>query len=351
MTGAGGSAGHNVCWSLRVSPDGKNLDITGTDSDKTVLELNNWIDNRYRIVDAEDPSYVSVLNKIIRRRKVEAVFPQPDYEVARLSRDASKLEARVLLPKPSTVSSCLDKYEALLKWHSAGLRKQPIVLSPASDPMLEMVKSLTYPVWLRARQGAGGLLSCLARNWKEIYHWGMFHWEYGLKSDFVVEEYLPGRDFCFMSIWKDGTLLTSMARERLSWVGNRAVGTGGTSKLNRVVHSEKVNQASLKSIKAIDEKPHGIFCVDLKEREDGTPCPTEVNCRFTTNVHYLALASIRLARPELNYPWIAARAALGEDIPRLKQLDAFPAGLWFTKNTDMGFTMVEDDAWRAADFT
>src|SRR5712692_8141927 len=35
VTGAGGSAGNNVCWSLRVSPDGKNLDIIGTDTERT----------------------------------------------------------------------------------------------------------------------------------------------------------------------------------------------------------------------------------------------------------------------------------------------------------------------------
>ena len=282
---------------------------------------------------------------------MEAVFPQPDYEVGRISRESQKLEARVFLPDPSTVLLCLDKYEALLKWQTAGLRREPILLSPRSRSTARKIRSLDYPAWLRARHGAGGLMSCLANSWKEAYHWVMFHWEHGLKSDFVAEEYLPGRDFCFMSIWRDGSLVTSMARERLSWVGNRAVGTGGTSKLNRVVHLEKVNQNAVNSIKATSEKPHGVFCVDLKEGKDGTPYPTEINCRFTTNVHYLTLASIRLGRPELNFPWLAARIAVDEDIPPCRVMNAFPSNLWFTKNTDMGFTMVEDDDWRAAGFT
>lgn len=336
VTGAGGSAGHNVCWSLRVSPDGRELDLTGTDSDKTSLELNAWIDNAYRIVGSEDSKYVVVLTKIIRRKGVEVVLPQPDSEVHRLSMEREKLGARVFLPDSSTVTVCLDKYEALVRWKEAGLRQNSILINMNSSTNTRKVKSLDYPVWLRARKGAGGLLSCLANSWKEAHHWMLFHWGHGLRSDFLAEEYLPGRDFCFMSIWRDGSLVTSMVRERLSWVGNRAVGTGGTSKLNRVVHSEQVNRNAIKSISAIDSRPHGIFCVDLKEDQEQIPKPTEVNCRFTTNVHYLTLASIRLGKPEFNFPWLAARIAIGEDIPPCRPTNALPSNLWFTKNTDMG---------------
>jgi carbamoyl-phosphate synthase large subunit len=268
-----------------------------------------------------------------------------------LSQERGKLEASVFLPPASTVDVCLDKYDALVRWHEAGFRRKPVLVSRASALTSDVVKRLGYPLWLRARRGAGGLLSCLASTPEEAHHWVLFHWEHGLKTDFVAEEYLPGRDFCFMSLWRNGSLVTSMVRERLSWVGNRTIGTGGTSKLNRVVHLDEVNRKAVESIKAIDKNPHGIFCVDLKEDREQTPRPTEVNCRFTTNVHYLTLASIRLARPEFNFPWLAARIATGEDVPQCKTMNALPANLWFTKNTDMGFTMVEDEKWRATYFT
>jgi carbamoyl-phosphate synthase large subunit len=184
-----------------------------------------------------------------------------------------------------------------------------------------------------------------------VEHWISYHWAEGLKTDFIVEEYLPNRDFCFMSIWNEGKLVTSMVRERLSWVGHRIVGSGGTSKLNRIVHSNKVNTTAIEAVKAVSKNPHGIFCVDLKGDASGVPRPTEINCRFTTNVHYLTLASLRLGHPEWNFPWLAARICLGERIPPCKTLNAFPANLWFTKNTDMGFTMVEDGKWRAEDFS
>jgi carbamoyl-phosphate synthase large subunit len=169
--------------------------------------------------------------------------------------------------------------------------------------------------------------------------------------DFVVEEFLPGRDFCFMSIWNGGTLVTSMIRERLSWVGHRIDGTGGTSKLNRVVYSDKVNKMAVDAVKAVSVEPHGIFCVDLKEDSRSVPRPTEINCRFTTNVHYLTLASLKFGRPEWNFPWLAAKLCLNEKIPKTKTLNALPTNLWFTKNTDMGITMVKDGKWRAEDYS
>jgi carbamoyl-phosphate synthase large subunit len=296
---------------------------------------------------ASSPKYVSSLNKVIQRDHVQAVFPQPDTELGKISAERDSIQARLFLPDQATVSACLDKYSAIDKWHTANLRSIPVILS-IKDPMInEKIQKLNYPCWLRAREGAGGLLSCLAKQPTTVNHWLSFHWGQGLMTDFIAEEYLSGRDFCFMSIWSRGQLVTSMTRERLSWVGHRLVGTGGTSRLNRVVHSDQVNRTAVKAIKSITDKPHGIFCVDLKDDSEEMSHPTEINCRFTTNVHYLTLAAIRTGHQEWNFPWIAALLAMEEKIPACEKYDALPEGLWFTKNIDMGFTMVTGNRWNA----
>ena len=349
VTGAGGSAGHNVCWSLRVSKDGRSLALTGSDVDRTSLELNTWLDHSFHLPGAHDREYVVALNKVIEKENVELVMPQPDPEVERVSAERAGIRARVFLPNPQTVSTCLDKFMALSRWSEAGLRTKPVPISQDDPSIMQRIHQLDYPCWIRAREGAGGLMSCKATSPSIAEHWVRFHWDQEIKANFVAEEYLPGRDYCFMSLWNNGGLVTSMIRERLSWVGHRVVGSGGTSKLNRVVHSDIVNNKALKAISAVSEKPHGIFCVDLKENSKDVPCPTEINCRFTTNVHYLTLASIKLGHPEWNFPWVAARLALGEDIPDCAKTDALPDDLWFTKNTDMGFAMVQGNRWKAAE--
>jgi carbamoylphosphate synthase large subunit len=332
-----------------MSPDGKTTLLTGTDADKTSLQLNMWIDSSYHLPSADKQNYLAALNKVIEKERVEVVFPQPDTEVGRISMDRERVRARLFLPDPKTVSDCLDKFASLSLWARAGLRKKPIILSASDRANSKKIQDLEFPCWIRAREGAGGLLSSKAENSEVVDHWVKFHWDQGIKTDFVAEEYLPGRDYCFMSLWDKGSLVTSMIRERLSWVGHRLIGSGGTSKLNHVVHSTTVNEEAVKAIKAIDRTPHGIFCVDLKEDVEKSPVPTEINCRFTTNVHYLTLAAMKLAHPEWNFPWIAAKLALGEDIPECSKTNALPADLWFTKNTDMGFTMVRGDRWRAVE--
>lgn len=345
VTGAGGSAGHNVCWGIRVGKTGKSILLTGTDSDRTSLELNLWLDAPYHLPRATDTDYIAALNRVIEKQHVDALFPQPDSEVGIVSRERTRIRASLFLPDASTVATCLDKFQTLTRWNEVGLRQKPAVLSMKDRVTGEAWKRLSYPCWIRAREGAGGLLSCLAPNANIAQHWVKFHWEQGITTDFVAEEYLPGRDYCFMSIWNHGNLVTSMVRERLNWVGHRLVGSGGTSRLNHVVHSDIVNAQSVQAIHAITSSPHGIFCVDLKENSQGAPCPTEINCRFTTNVHYLVLASISLGHPEWNFPWLAVQLATGESVPQCLKTNALPADLWFTKNTDMGFTMVKGDHW------
>jgi hypothetical protein len=330
-----------------MSKDGKTTLVTGTDSDRTSLQLNMWIDASYHLQSANKRNYVRSLNKVIGKEQVQAIFPQPDPEVRRVSEEREKVQAKVFLPDKTTVSACLDKFQALKIWHKVRLRKGSVVLSAGETSIHQKIRDLQYPCWIRAREGAGGLLSCKATDSNIVEHWTQLHWGQGIKTDFIAEEYLPGRDYCFMSIWNNGNLVTSMIRERLSWLGTRLVGAGGTSKLNRVVHSAAINKRAQEAIQAISKSPHGIFCVDLKDDLDSTPCPTEINCRFTTNVHYLTLASIKLGHPEWNFPWIASRLMLEEEIPDCSKLNALPADLWFTKNTDMGFTTVRGNHWKA----
>src|SRR5437588_12592505 len=102
VTGAGGSAGHNVCWSLRVSKDGRPLVLTGGDADRTSLELNMWQDYSFHLPGAHDRGYVAALNKVIENERVELVMRQPDPEVARVSNDRSGIRASIFLPDSET---------------------------------------------------------------------------------------------------------------------------------------------------------------------------------------------------------------------------------------------------------
>src|SRR6266699_2724135 len=145
VTGAGGSAGHNVCWSLRVSKDGRSLVLTGCDVDRTSLELNMWLDYSFHLPGAHDRGYVAALNKVVENEKVELVMPQPDPEVERVSAERSRIRAQIFLPDSETVSTCLDKFAALSRWHGSGLRKKPIPVSHDDSSYMQKLRRLDYP--------------------------------------------------------------------------------------------------------------------------------------------------------------------------------------------------------------
>src|SRR5947209_5435465 len=150
VTGAGGSAGHNVCWSLRVSKDGRSLVLTGGDVDRTSLELNMWLDYSFHLPGAHDRGYVAALNKVIENEKVELVMPQPDPEVERVSAERARINARVFLPDAQTVSTCLDKFAALSRWYESDLRKKPVPIS--HDDSSNMRRSEEHTSELQSRQ-------------------------------------------------------------------------------------------------------------------------------------------------------------------------------------------------------
>jgi len=58
-----------------------------------------------------------------------------------------------------------------------------------------------------------------------------------------------------------------------------------------------VTKIAKKSILTIDDKPHGIFGVDMTYDQNGIPNPTEINIsRFFTTVHFFTKAGLNLPR-------------------------------------------------------
>ncbi|MBI5036191.1 hypothetical protein HZC09_02510 [Candidatus Micrarchaeota archaeon] len=328
LTGAGGSACANVAFALR-----RNYRLVGVDINPRFLHLNDFVREKHVVPRCSDPSYLDKLNEIIESTGADLVWPQPDPEVGVLSESRSKLKAPVWLPSDDVVKACQDKNLCLKKWAAAGLRELPVMVAGEND-----AASLKFPLWLRAIRGAGGKSSALCKTRAQLLAWLTYLRENNVNDVMQAEEYLPGRDYCFSSIWKDGRLLTSYARERLGWIGTRSVGAGGTSSINRMVHSDAVNDASVAAIMAVDEKPEGVYNVDLKEDASGKPKPTEVNIgRWVTNVIFSNLAAEKYDKPEWNYPEIAVKLALGEPVPKLEKFNALPAELFFVKNVDMGY--------------
>jgi len=265
VLGAGGPAGVNTCRALAGH------EVVALDEDPNHLV---WC-----APHAAETHAAEITVDTINELDCDVVIPQPDRLTLWLADHREGVNAATFLPDRRVIALCQDKFEAGLCWRRAGLRRDPIW----PDGMWSEDE---IPFWLRARWGAGAKAAILARSWEEADHWREFWRAREPGMEFVSEGYLPGRDLAWSSIWYQGDLVCSFTRERLEYIypGLTPEGLTGTPVRARIVHDDAVNLIGPECVYAVDEKPHGIYSVDLREDEDGVPRPTEINAGrgFTT---------------------------------------------------------------------
>ncbi|HET6517338.1 MAG TPA: hypothetical protein VFG25_03855 [Nitrosopumilaceae archaeon] len=341
VTGCGGAAAANFVASLRAADE--DFFIIGTDVNKFHLELAD-VDIRYILPSALEPTYLEKLNQVIEKERVEFIHPQPDPEVLFLSRNREQIKTRLFLPAKQTIETCQNKMGLVdhLRRSQVPTAESYIIdnetnLSKHVNKLLENNEK----VWLRAIKGAGARASLPIKNTTHGKVW-IDYWKsmkgigYG---EFMISEFLPGKEFAFQSIWKDGKLITSQARERIEYLFGYLTPSGQTSSpsVARTVHRDDVNKIATKAVLSLDENATGIFCVDLKENKDGVPCITEINAGrfFTTSNFFSSVGS--------NMPSYYIKMAFDEDLPKLSQYNPLEKDLYWIRGMDMGFKLVKEN--------
>lgn len=347
VTGAGGSAASNFVRSLRLADE--EFYVVGVDVSPYHLELSP-VDERYLVPAADDPGYLDALNELVERERVELVHAQPDPEVLALARRRDELRAATFLPAAATVELCQDKAAATRRLAETGLPVPQAVEAESEESLraaTEEVVAAHGKAWVRAIRGAGARASLPVTTAEQALAWATYWVEArGLDyADFMVSQFLPGREYAFQSLWNHGELVTSQARERLQYLYGHLTPSGQTStpSVARTVHREDLNELAAACIAAIDPHATGIFCVDLKEDAEGRPLLTEINAgRFFTTSNFLAEAGA-------NMPYHYVRLGLGEPVDGLPRFDAVEADLFWVRMVDMGFKLVRDGEWSAVD--
>ncbi|MBI4320672.1 MAG: ATP-grasp domain-containing protein [Chloroflexi bacterium] len=343
VTGAGGSAAANFVDSLRLSPEP--FYIVGTDVKPFHLEL-SAVDQRFLLPPTSAPDYLDKLNELIAREQVEFVHAQPDVEVAILSENRERVNARLFLPAAATIRLCHDKMATVDLLKRAGVpvpESYPLRSEADLRQAVDVLLCRHEKAWLRAVRGAGSRASLPIKRLEHglawIDYWYTMH-EIGF-GDFMISEFLPGQEFAFQSLWSDGQLVTSQARVRLQYIFGHLTPSGQTSSpsVARTVHRDDVNDIARLAVAAIDPHASGVFCVDLKENRSGVPCVTEINVgRFFTTSNFFAHAGT-------NMPYIYVKMAYGEPLPDVPKVNPVPAGWYWVRMVDMGYKLVREEQW------
>ena len=344
VTGVGGSAGSNFIKSLRMAPE--EYYLVGTDINKYHLELVEGLDKKYILPPVSDTTYIYRLNQLIALENIEFVHPQPDVEVQIQSQNRERIKAKTLLPAKEVAEICQDKINLNNRLQQENI-PVPLSFHLKNNNDLESALSILLKIgekaWLRATRGAGSKASLPVINLEQAEAW-IKYWisVKGLNyTDFMISEFLPGKEFAWQSLWYEGEIITSQARERIEYVFGNLTPSGQSSSpsVAKTVHRYDVNQIATQAVKAISNKATGIFCIDMKENRQGEPCITEINCgRFFTTSNFFSEAGS-------NMPYYYVKMAYGEGMPLLPKYNAIPEGWYWIRMIDMGYKLIKGEQW------
>jgi len=330
--GCGGAPSEGVVKSLRMSD--KKEELIGIGSEPTDLILSN-VDKKYNVPYANDSNYEKVLLKILNHEKPDLIHFQNDIEVFEASRIREKILAtgtKMFMPSHEVIDICVDKYKSYLKWKDAGINVAKNILIKNEDDLKRSFSELSDrdgKIWLRTSSiGAGGKGALPTNDYEFAKRWID---KYEGWNDFVAAEILTPDTVTWLSIWHEGELIVAQTRIRKGWThGNRTLsGVTGVTKVGQTYSNDTVNSVAIDTIKAIDNKPHGIYGVDMAYDTQGFPKPTEINIsRFFTTVLFFTQAG-------LNMPEIFKNIALYNEFPKLKKkINPLQNGLLWLRGMD-----------------
>jgi carbamoyl-phosphate synthase large subunit len=327
---AGSGPSNSLIRSLQAARPGPV--VVGCHDDRFVLKK-SLAERNYLVPAASRRDFPSALRRIIDAERIDVLLPTTDADVLRISALRAKFPCRTFLPRHSVIMRCQDKY-ALTRFLRSRDIPAPRTYRIASlrdiDGIFRRLGS-KLPHWCRVRKGSGSFGAIPVTRAEQVRIWIRYFRElHGVAAGaFTLSEYLPGRDFCVQSLWKDGRLVLAKMAERLAYIDSGGPsGVSSMASLARTLFDPSAMEACARAILALDPRASGPFFADLKQDADGTPCITEINAgRFAsmTNLHDFA------GRHNMTATYV--RLALGEPV-RFDEPYDYAEGFYVARSVD-----------------
>ena len=253
VTGIGGNVGQGVLRNIKSL----DLDIVIVGTDIVSFTAGNHLcDAVYEVPYSYSENYISTIQSIVKKEKVNLIIPTTDYEIYYLSLHQSDLETKVAASNSETAKIYLDKYLTYLHHKSLNI---PFAQSWLPSEFNNEISDII----VKPREGRGSRgIYINPKNPKEF------------SDDFMIQPLHKGIEITTaFYVKKDGSLhgLFTMERELTN---------GATSKSQ----TTKLYDTQLKNIieKMIQQK--GLMgSINLQSIVDGKGeiIPFEVNCRIS----------------------------------------------------------------------
>jgi len=357
VTGAGGIGGVDFIRSLRLveAENKEKIFIVGTDHNIYYINFPD-ANLKFGTTKHSDPKFIPTLINFIREHKLEFIHPHPSVEAKVVSESREQFEnLGVMMYLPRHEDIMPDKLYIYEKLNSSRVPLPKTVPVRSIEHIDHDLMKLDLPLWIRAITGAGGRLSLRVNSSEEAKLWMRLNVLQGRArpDEFILQEYLPGRDLAFDSLWFGGKLITSYARERLEYPFRHISLSGitGTPSVARILHNEKINAVGISAVQALNPRPHGVYSVDLKEDANGNPRVTEVDGKWHTTAPLWGYAFARAYnRASYNIAHSYLMLGYSENLPEeLPQTNLFPEEHYLIRQLDSGILLKrKENIWRIA---
>jgi len=325
VTGAGGPAATSFIRSLKDS-EGWYV-IIGVDAGKYNV-FRSEAQRTYQCPKATDEAYIPFINMIIEKERIDFIHSQPEIELYELSKHRDELNCKHFMPKHETVERCRNKWLSYCNWRDAGITVPKGMLLHNRGFLEHAFRQYGTDIWIRETVGAAGKGSLSRPKLEQAV--AQINTRIGWGKT-MAAEHLTGKTITWQSIWNKGQLVVAQGRRRLYWeFANRAQsGVTGLTGAGVTVNDPELDALAIDCIKAVDEKPHGIFSVDFTFDWDGVPNPTEINIgKFFTTHHFLT-------RTGCNMPDIFVKLAFDEYEFEKPSLNPCKEEMYWIRGMDM----------------
>ena len=304
VTGACGVTSRSVVRSLNISEffQGR-CEFIGTDVCYNEYGIYEGLYKRvYKVPYFNDPTYRDIMQQIIDDNQIEYAILIPEPEVLYWCEHPFNVKFLRIPPVfARTVLSKRHLYEAL-----EGTDFIPKFQIISREDMFASPDNihLSYPFWIRdySEGTTSGKGSLKATSPRDVVAWVTI--KKGI-DNFMLSEYLPGRNLGCFTLFSNGKLLKYGVAQRIDYLmGKVAVSgiTGNTSK-GKLLNYKKAFDVAEAAIKTIVDKTHetmnGLVVTDLKEDADGNPIVTEINIRHVAFTSTFASAGLNFSECQM----------------------------------------------------
>jgi carbamoyl-phosphate synthase large subunit len=328
VSACGSSIGLEVARSLKMA--GSDQRVIGSEVSWWGKQLGErFCDEVFLLPRGDEPGYVEALEQILQDQQVQLLLVNTDTELEAIEPVHDQLQVPASFPAGEALRICLDKQLLHEKLSGEQLVARTCPVSDGSQ-LEQALEEVGRPGWLRCSTGPRGRGSILIESADEGAAW-IDYWRRrgGDEDQWLLHQYLPGRNFNWTSIWWQGELVVSAAGERLAYFLSQVAVSGITGNVShaRTVVDERLNETASRAVRAMDAEPHGVYSVDLREASEGVPLVTEINARQ-------AFRPLLYTHSGVNFSALLADLVVHGKRPDLPAMNAQVAGMEIIRGMD-----------------